>query len=708
MWVDKTYQGPTAAADPWASFPDAAPTAAAPAAGAPATADPWSAFPDAPAPPADWSAISGTNIGRAAVRGIPVAGSFLDEAASALNATIAPALNAVLPSGSQEFTQPTWQERYDAALAKGRGMDKAFDTANPGTSLASQVVGGTIATLPLAATAAGARLLGLTGDTMLGRIGSGMASGAGIGAASGYGSGEGGVANRLESAGTGSAIGAGFGIAAPVVGAIAGKIVGAGQRAAAGARARISDNEPFRQAAQILGHGGEEPVTVAIAPHIMAAKKLAGALNADAVTPQAAGANPQAMLGELGPNLTEMSGGIVAKRGEGQTLIKQATDARTSGASDRISAALDATLGPNRDVLQTAEDISAAQSARAKPLYDAIRDRPVFLSDNMRFVLGTKAGKAALAHAQSLAEGFGQHIDPSAPTAGGMDFVKQALDDQIGQAVRAGASKKAASLSNLKNTLLRELDHQVPEYAAARQAWAGPAAVKDALEAGQGAFSNDVSPGALRRQLAAMTQSERVAYAIGARSQIAQVMGTARTDAGGAIGVFRKGWNAEKLRMIVGKDNADGLLATIEQERNLKAFDTDVLHNSKTAARLLSNKALEDQTWMRHTLGTARLAFSVNGFKGLRNITAVHMVEGLLGSHDEARNEQVAAIIARGLVKTGPERDALIRALNKGLSRMNDIERRSSGAASLVRALTSAAGAAATPAVTREATQSAP
>ena len=549
-------------------------------------------------------------------------------------------------------------------------------------------------------------MLGLTGDTLLARIGAGMASGAGVGALSGFGEGEGGFANRLGSAETGAAWGAALGAAAPVVGNVAGKIVGAGARAAEGARNRISGEQPFRQAATILGHGGEEPVTVAIAPHILAAHKLAGIAAADAVTPEvAAAAAPEAMLAELGPNLTGFAGGIVARPGTGQRLIKEATDVRLAGATKRINQALDDTLGPNRDLLQTADDISAAQEAAADPLYAAVRDKPVFASDNLRLVLNTQAGKKALGDAQRLAEGFGEKIDPAMPTIGSMDRVKQALDDQIGIATRAGASKKAASLISLKKTFVNELDRQVPQYAVARNAWAGPAAVKDALADGQGVFGSDLSPAALRRHLNTLSQSERVAYAMGARGQVAQVMGTARSDPTGALSLFNKSWNADKLKILLGPQRTATLMQTLERERDLKAFGQDVLYNSKTASRVLANKALEDQGMMRHLLGTARLAFAVNGLRGLANIGMTHAVEGLLASHDIARNEQVAELVARGLTKSGPERDALIKALNAGLAKMNAIDRKTSGAAALVRKLTSAVGVTATPIINRQVPQ---
>jgi hypothetical protein len=598
----------------------------------------------------------------------------------------------------------TFSGGYNRFVDKARALDKAAADQHPLLYAGGQMLSGGAVLAPLASTEAGARALGITGDTLLSRVGAGTASGAALGAATGYASGEGDVANRLQSAGYGAATGGALGGAAPLVGAVAGKVVGAGSRVADWLKGAATGDEPYTQAAGMLGHGGPEPVTVAKSPHIMAAKALANAMAADEGAASAA-ASPGALLGEAGPNLTQLSGGITSLPGEGQSIIRKALTARAAGATDRITNALDATLGPERDVLQTADDISQVQSTRAKPLYDAVRNQPMYPTDNLNFVLGTKQGQAAIAKAQDLAETFGHTVDPTLPDVGSMDYVKRALDDQISKSIRAGATAKTAGLQNLRNILVNEVDQQYPAYAQARQAWAGPAAVKDALEAGQTAFSNDQSPTAMRRVLNGMTPSENQAYTVGARAQIAQVMGTARSDPAGAINVFSKSWNREKLNALVGPERAQSLVDAIQHERNLKAFGTEVAAGSQTAGRLAAQETLKRKSLVGRMIGQARIVFGIGKLAGLARLGGLRVMEGLLDSHDEARNEQVAAIIARGLVAHDAEKAQLVDALQRGLARMNAIDRRSSGAAALVRALTSTSAVPATATITRNINQ---
>src|SRR5690606_6467701 len=144
-----------------------------------------------------------------------------------------------------------------------------------------------------------------------------------------------------------------------------------------------------------------------------------------------------------------------------------------------------------------------------------------------------------------------------------LDLTKRALDDMIGAAKRAGNSNEARILTQQKNLLVGMVDDVVPEYQAARRVFSDQAAVLDAMEQGQKAFSTSLTPNQLRKNLAAMGASEREAYIQGARAQVADIMGTARNDALAARTNFMKGYNQEKLAMLVGDEQASRLLSSL-------------------------------------------------------------------------------------------------------------------------------------------------
>jgi hypothetical protein len=153
--------------------------------------------------------ISANNVARAAATGVPIIGGLLNKANAATNAALAPVLNPLFDQKDQ-LSEPTYAERYAHSLKDQEGMDKRFEEQHPVVSTAAQIAGGVGATLPLAATATGAKLLGITGETLAKQAGAGALSGAAIGAAD--------SAARGQSMSEGAIIGLGMGAGAPIIG----------------------------------------------------------------------------------------------------------------------------------------------------------------------------------------------------------------------------------------------------------------------------------------------------------------------------------------------------------------------------------------------------------------------------------------------------------------------------------------------------------
>ena len=153
------------------------------------------------------------------LKGIPIIGAGVDQAGAILSAAAHP-----LTGAGQKGE--TFGERKDANLKRIKEVAKEYETEHPILSTAIQLGGGVVSTLPVAATTIGARLLGLTGDTLAKQVGFGMLSGSGIGA--------------VDSAvrGHDPATGALWGTAASAAGPVLGRTVGA---AARGARSLIAE-----------------------------------------------------------------------------------------------------------------------------------------------------------------------------------------------------------------------------------------------------------------------------------------------------------------------------------------------------------------------------------------------------------------------------------------------------------------------------------
>ncbi len=368
---------------------------------------------------------------------------------------------------------------------------------------------------------------------------------------------------------------------------------------------------------------------------------------------------------DLGPNLQRQAGALAATPGRGQEIIRAAVAQRQQGAGSRIMSALDDALGGPIDTLAAADDIIAKRSAAAKPLYEAAYKKPVPFTRELEELLKRPTVGKALARAKTLAadEGIpsqqwfasiaddGTVAIKNVPDVRQLDLTKRALDDMISAAQRGGSGNEARIFTNLKDQLVKMVDEAVPEYAAARKAFSGPASILDAMEQGGTVFSRKTTPAQILRDMAKMDKAQREAFQQGARAQVADIMGTARSDALAARNAFSSGYNKEKLELIVGKEKAGKLLRAIENEALFARTRDVVTGNSETAARIAAQQ----------DVGAG--AKSPGLFRNAANMRFGDVVAGLgdkvFGSMRTAAQDKLNEELARILTSSGSIGEAL-------------------------------------------------
>ncbi len=540
------------------------------------------------------------------VEGLPVIGAPLQEGAEMASAGIGSMLTGV----------PYEQVRREI----GQDVDASHEQY-PGTRLAGNVTGAIGGTVPLVMAAPGA--FGVTGGGLLSRSLASGATSTGLGAAD--------AAVRsggdVDAVKRGAMWGGAFGAAAPGLGRLAGKGVNA-----------ITSR--FRGAPS------------------GAARVFNRAVSADAIDDfpaKLAQMGDDALPMDLGPNLQRQAGALAATPGRGQEIVRGAIAQRQAGSGTRVTGALDDALGGPVDTVALADDIIVRRAAASKPLYDAAYSKPVPFSRKLEQLLKRPAMKRALSKAQRLAadEGVsskqwfanvaddGKVTIRNVPDVRQLDLTKRALDDMISAAQRAGNNNEARILIQQKNLLTGMIDDAVPEYRQARMAFSGPSGVINALEDGQKAFANNLTPKHLNNELLKMGASEREAYIQGARAKIAQIMGTARNDALAARAMFQKGFNREKLEILVGKEQAVSLLKSLDAETAFTRTRDVVTGNSETAARAA---AMSEIGGKPDGVGIVRSLLNMRG-----GDAAASLGDGFSGSMRGAaqsrQNEQLARLL---------------------------------------------------------------
>jgi hypothetical protein len=382
-------------------------------------------------------------------------------------------LTAGLEGGVNAITGGRVGRPYGEALEVGRSRDAAFRQDNPVISTLLNVGGGMAVPLPGAGPAqAGAGLLARALRSAPVR---GATAGAAGGAAAGFGEGEGGLAQRAGSAATGAGLGALFGGA-----------VGSGITFAGTVGGRLLQAAGLRN------------------PEVAADRQLIRALGRDNITPtDLAGRvnvaeSPQAIADLGGRNTVNLAATAANTPSEAMQVADQFVTARRAGRPERVADLVDNTLGGGGGtrVLDDMDELRRVRTETSAPLYaqafaQAAPDTPA-----VRQIMELPEVKSAVAQSMRFQEmqsvAAGQAFQPNPMMV--LDAAKRALDEKIAATldpvtgrIIPGRGQENIAFTDLRNALVRELD-AVPEYAAARAAWAGPTQTMEAMALGQRAL----------------------------------------------------------------------------------------------------------------------------------------------------------------------------------------------------------------------------
>ena len=252
------------------------------------------------------------------------------------------------------------------------------------------------------------------------------------------------------------------------------------------------------------------------------------------ITPADIAAAPSIMTGAEAlrrPGITALTA-LARRDGLTPDATEAILSARQAGAPDRILASLSEATGTHPAAAQGNFDaLLAAGHEQASPLYRAAFDaNQNIASPEIDRILSTPAGRKAMRSASDLmqndqtlmgvrdpdlleqARDSGTEIPWKGGVASGLklrslDYVKRALDDQVGAAFRAGNNTEGGILKGLKSRLVSALDAAdttaaagpnslKPEggmYLQARNAAGDYLSAKDAFEFGQKPLNGNVS-----------------------------------------------------------------------------------------------------------------------------------------------------------------------------------------------------------------------
>lgn len=585
-------------------------------------------------------------------------GSYMDEIAAAGDA-------ATYPVFGRGAAGESYGQRYEQNIAAERQRDKSFEAANPAMSTALQVGGGVAsggALMKAAPGAARAVMGSMPGASLPARMIAGAGAGAGVGAVHGFGAGENGFQERLGEAARGGVIGGGVGALIPGVATVGQRMAGA-----------LSNWRAGSEVAQDLG-----------VPR-GAVNRVAQSLERDQFTPAMAAARsvelgPDGMVLDMGRQLQGRAEAVASLPGSGQNKVIDAVEGRVRETAQRMGADLDRELGSSPDIVALAGKIDQHYRPLIRPAYESVMTaHPTVWDDTLQRLTRRASVRKAADDAVTLAGEMGDEIaSPFARAADGSlrlrpnvtpnlaywDYVKKSLDGRIGAMTRnpdpdSAGKQTVSALIDTRRELVEHLDRLTDgAYRKARNLAADRFAVHEALENGLEIFKNKMLPEQFREAIADLGPVERTTMAAGARRALERLREVAPANMSeGGRQVYREllqggpdGDTAQKLRMLLGKEPADRLIAAARRETEFQDAYARIATNSRTAPRLA---AMEDMQPMQ---APETLTGGINRAMALP-------VTGFINSRLRQGNEQTREGIADLLTRKGATRDMTVQAL---------------------------------------------
>lgn len=584
---------------------------------------------------------------------VPILGPLADKAAAAAGAGIQ------YLTDQDGGRSKTFGQRYGENLAAQEERNRLYGDENPVSALAADVTGAGMLFGPMAGTALGARMLGMTGTSLGTKVLQGAGGMAGVETANqllkGNDPRDQGFVGPVPLAAAGGA-----------AGPILGEAISAGGNKLMEMMPRTSG--PLKGTNTITRNKltdaieGESPASIA------AAKEAHGRAG---------------MLMDTNQGTRDIAGGLADIPGPHKGEIRETLRQRAAGQADRLMQSLDKNAVPQVKIADLVKTVENSQSAEAGPLYTQFRTMRVAPTKEIKDLLPRleKAGAFKLADELSGISGrqmeqnfFTGGPNKAFPTAEAWDYVKRGLDRRISSALDGGDKELSRELVKLKSDMLAEIG-KTPAgkvWQKARQTFAEHAEIKHQIEEGQKTFSRATRADDLAQELAGLSNPERAARQQGARDAIQQVIDNSLRGDTTARNLLLTRAGREKMDLLFGDKKAGRLIKDLEAELNVSKNTNEIVGGSPTSSKQARRNELLPQKSEPGYLRNIELTKPYTYIPDW--MTPQAMMEGAAAARHGASHQQLADMMRVRM--DSPEFDQLMRAIvDEGSLRANRLQK---------------------------------
>jgi len=229
-----------------------------------------------------------------------------------------------------------------------------------------------------------------------------------------------------------------------------------------------------------------------------------------------------------------------------------------------------------------------------------------------------------------------------------LDSAKRGLDEMLNKYRNPVTGKlelhtdRARSIDELRRAWTKELDRVNPAYKAARDAYAGPAALKNAMDLGEKIM--DIHPEDAKKYFDEMSESEKEHFRIGAAQEYSDKVGDLAITDKELRQISQKDELSEARRRLKPifktKAQLDDFMSSLTGERAIYNAEKKIIGGSPTQDRARADAALSGQ----NVLDAAQAALQA---KAGNAPGALRKIGGILSRLDPAKSNAVQAEIAR-------------------------------------------------------------
>lgn len=401
-------------------------------------------------------------------------------------------------------------------------------------------------------------------------------------------------------------------------------------------------------------------------------------------------ANSRLAPADLSPKVLQDTQHLFANDGPQINYLKNASDARMAGRKTAIEEAYDASGGISPDLAKKMADLAdASRKVGNELIQPALKAaKPVDVSETLAAIDKTlKPGVLKIGDSVPLTEVKKQLENIRKDLRTSKEYNANDLHSfQSGLRSTAERLMKSATgsdqeigkaLMNVRNSLVSDIDKSAKGYKEALHSYRDEMHIADAFKEGHDKIltsskkiEND--PSFVKKWFDGLTDAEKQAAKEGVRTAIYTEMGVAKNPALAGESIMRSDFNKAKMEAILGKEETDKLIKSLQDERLIANTHNKVIENSQTAMRMASKEqfALPTASQVGSTLLPASIVEGANILAGGVGGVGTAAYLGLKGAN--ATKDAIKVKLARehnaqyaklALPVEGPSRDQLIKQL---------------------------------------------